>query len=120
MKASVQYNDFIGTAAADISDFKSLDDLMKSQRIDPSRYEAVGVNFYSGEHDYFSCSLLCLDKSVGDKDNPHLVKIMIDLESKDFFKYFKRFNVVLMDKYDSRLKNIELKEELRLSDVERI
>ena len=48
MKASVQYNDYLGTAAADGADWIMLNEYLKQKGVDTSRYEAVGAEFSMG------------------------------------------------------------------------
>jgi hypothetical protein len=48
MKASTQYNDFIGTSAADISDHSDLNEYLSSRGVDIDRYIAIGASFYAG------------------------------------------------------------------------
>ena len=52
-QADVQYNDFKGTAAADIADFTNLEEFLKTKGVDVNRYNPVGVDFFSS---YDSCS----------------------------------------------------------------
>ena len=54
MKASTQYNDFIGTEAADISDHSNLKDFLNSRRGETDRFEPVGAIFYHGYADFFN------------------------------------------------------------------
>lgn len=61
MKASVQYNDFIGTSAADISDHTNLNEFLASRGVDTDRYNAIGASFYVGYSDFFSASIICID-----------------------------------------------------------
>lgn len=50
--ASVNYDDYEGTAAADRHDQKSLKELAKKYGVDTERYFVFGVNFHIGEtHD---------------------------------------------------------------------
>ena len=48
MKASVQYNDYLGTAAADFADSSSLEDYLKRRGVDTERYWHVGVELNTG------------------------------------------------------------------------
>lgn len=94
MKASVQYNDYRGTAAADKSDHFYLNDFLKGKGIDVNKYNCIGAEFYSGDSLSFACRFLCVDNQSNDE------KIMrIGFESKmsfeEFFSLFKRFNVVI-------------------------
>ena len=99
MKASVQYGDFKGTSAADISDHESLEEVAERIGIDLSRYEPVGVNFYFGYSDFFSASFIARDKEKSTDDDPYMVKINHDLSRDEFFDMFKRLDVVLYSRF---------------------
>ncbi|WP_308659565.1 hypothetical protein [uncultured Alistipes sp.] len=92
MRAKVQYNDFLGTSAADISDHRSLDDILREKGVDTDQYKCIGIEVYSGYADYFHVSFLCRDNSTRQG-----VKISFEKEisRKDFFNMFKRLDVVL-------------------------
>lgn len=109
MKASVQYNDFIGTAAADISDWITLKGFLEKKGVDTNRYEAIGAEFYHGER-YFNASIICKDN---ESDNPNeAVKISFEngLSEDEFFQLFKRFNVVIVNSHRN-YQDMELCEE---------
>lgn len=95
MKAITQYNDYLGTAAADKSDHFFLSDYLKGRGVDTERYNPIGVEFYSGDSGYFSYSFICEDT---ESDEPNKA-VKIKFESKDtyedFFSLFKRFNVII-------------------------
>lgn len=93
MKASVQYNDYLGTAAADASDFGSLGAYLKGRGVDTERYWPVGVELDAGNDGYVSLGFICLDK----KRNDQAVKVCFESKDKleDFIGLFKRLNVVL-------------------------
>jgi hypothetical protein len=101
MKADVQYNDFIGTSAADISDHTDLDKLLSSRGIDIDRYESIGASFYSSYSDFFSASIICIDKQKSTSNKSFIVKIRLndEFDKDEFFDLFKRFNVVITTKY---------------------
>ena len=94
MKASTQYNDYKGTAAADVSDYLFIRDYLKDRGVDIERYEPVGFELYTGYSNFVSYRFICKDNY---SDENRLVKI--GFESKDnisdFLDLFKRFNVVL-------------------------
>lgn len=117
MKAEVQYNDFIGTAAADISDHTHLENFISSRGIDTERYQAIGASFYAGYSDYFSVSILCIDKDNSAELKKHIVKIGFekDISKDDFFVLFKRFNVVITQKYGN-YEQLEVDEEFHFDD----
>jgi uncharacterized protein YjbK len=103
MKADVSYNDFRGTAAADISDHTDLTEFLTEQGVDTKRYKPIGVSFYAGYEDFFSVGFLCRDAERSTDDKDYIVKMGFenDLSKDDFFALFKRFNVVVMFKHDN-------------------
>lgn len=101
MKASVQYNDLVGSAAVDVSDFwqSSLQNyLVKSyEQYDGDRYDCKGCTIWiSGqlEKPEGNIAFVCFDK-VEDK----YVKFCpeADMSLNDIFSLFKRFEVVVGD-----------------------
>ena len=98
MKASVQYNDYYGTAAADGSDWIMLNDFLEQKGVDINRYEAIGAEFYHGVSSFWA-SIICIDK---ESDTPNkAVKISFEegLTTDEFFNLFKRFNVIITRKH---------------------
>ena len=122
MKASVSYNDFIGTAAADISDFLSeyagdtLKSIGKYFKLDENRFEIIGLSIY-GTND-FTISLICVDKTESTEEKEHVVSMMYDVnKNKEVLDIlFKRLSIVLYSKFDEKHANIEYNEEVRFSD----
>lgn len=122
MKADVQYNDFVGTAAADISDFlgsKYGDDLEsfgKYFKIDESRFKVIGISIYGTDNFYIS--FLCVDKQKSTDTKEHLVSMSIDIENeKDILDFlFKRLHIVLHSKFDSKYPNLKYDEEISYND----
>lgn len=122
MKADAQYNDFIGSAAADISDFlgsKYGDDLEsfgKYFKIDETRFTVIGISIYGT--DSFYISFLCVDKQKSTAEKEHLVSMSIDIENEkeilDFL--FKRLHIVLHSKFDNKYPDMKIDEEVRYSD----
>lgn len=122
MKADVQYNDFIGNAAADISDGlggpggDDLKTIGKFFKLDENRFKIVALSIYGVEHLYMS--LICVDKKTSTEDNEHIVSMSIDVdnERKNLGTLFKRLHIVLHDKFDDKYVNREYDEEVRYSD----
>lgn len=108
MKADVQYNDYIGTAAADMSDFdcNSILSYLKQKDINDDRYEFLGISFYaSGDAGGASFDFICRDKEDGTVKNFAFEK---EQSVDEFLKFFKRFNVVLGLKHQyEKLEKIE-------------
>ncbi|MBT2561119.1 hypothetical protein J7E50_09780 [Pedobacter sp. ISL-68] len=118
MKATTQYTDFKGTAAADISDHYDLEAFLKSRGVDTNRYEAIGAEFYHGEGDFFSATIICLDNENSTKENPYISNLSFESGVKydEFFGLFKRFNVILTKKYGGYEEN-EIKENVTVDDT---
>ncbi len=122
MKANVQYNDFKGTASADISDFlggaggDDVNGLSKYFDIDIERFTPVGISIYGTEN--FGISVFCVDKEKSTEEKEHIVKMYCDVEDKeDIIEIlFKRLNIVLHDKFDDKYPNLDYDEEVNYSD----
>ena len=114
-QAGVQYGDWKGTAAADqfgdVTD--KFDEVFEATgKVDPEKEIMIGFEFYYSEG-MFQCSgyfhpvpeendggyYPTLDaKFQKDRVNPIQVKkVDVELTLEEFFKYFKRFNVVLVN-----------------------
>lgn len=96
MKAKVQYNDLVGTAAADISDFylNSLNEFLKQRfpNFDWGRYYCLGCKFYTSYGQYPSISFICRD--IEDATF-HLLQPDEEYSIEEFFNLFKRFSIVI-------------------------
>ncbi|MBB1148945.1 MULTISPECIES: hypothetical protein [unclassified Myroides] len=105
MKAKVQYNDFKGTVAADISDMIAVNkgnyisSIGEYFDVDQERFKVVGVSL-QGIQD-FELTMLCIDKEKSTPFKEHLVKMKFDLDAEGQKQMlgllFKRLNVVLFD-----------------------
>ena len=97
MKASVQYNDIVGTAAADVSDFfeNNLQFYLKSlfKNFDSDRYRCDGCRLYMSYHgNHANVKFICYD-SV---ENKYVYLIPVkDYTLEDMTKMFKRFDVIM-------------------------
>ena len=107
-KASVQYGDWKGSAAADNADFNAIQKkLNESGILKPSEF-LVGFEAYAGETHgnegpYFSCRAFIIDgekfdtaKAAVDTQSP--IRVMprdMELSLLEFFALFKRFDLVL-------------------------
>lgn len=92
MKATVQYNDYVGSTAADISDFITLEKYLEEIDVDITRYRPIGAKFFTSYGDGCNVSIICEDMT---NDNS-LVELRLDeMSISDFFSLFKRLEVVL-------------------------
>jgi hypothetical protein len=114
-EAGTQYGDWKGTAAAD--GFNGLpdrfDELFEATgEVDPEREIMIGFAFYYSEGMFFCCGHFhpvpenngrgyypsLNAKFQNDQINPIKVKkVNVELTLEEFFKYFKRFHVVLLN-----------------------
>lgn len=98
MKACVQYNDYLGTAAADISDHINLRDYLTQKGVDTDRYEPIGAEFYHGER-FFNASIICIDSQSETPDKAVKFGFEKGLTEEEFFNLFKRFEVIVTRKH---------------------
>lgn len=121
MKAKVQYGDLIGTAAADISDLITKDNQLQEIgnyfNIDENRFEIIGVTIF-GVSDFYCC-LLCVDKVKSTSLKKHIVKIRVEDNDEEgiISVLFKRFNVVLYDRFKSEYADLDYDEEIRIDEI---
>ncbi len=125
MKAKVQYDDFKGTVAADISDLISahkgnyISSIGEYFNVDQNRFRVVGVSLQGIEN--FELTLLCVDKQKSTQERDFLVKMRFDLDAEGQKRMlgllFKRLNVVLFNSDDdSYLHHGEYDEIINYSD----
>lgn len=117
MKADVQYNDLIGTVAADIADFSSpdcdLSGLAKNYKIDTERYNPVGMSLYGPSN--FNLSFLCIDKEKSTESKAHIVRINVyDIDEVDLEVLFKRLHIVLYNKFEEKYQDQDYDETITI------
>ena len=94
MKASVQYNDYRGTVAADTSDYALLNNYLAERGVDVERYEPIGVRFYSGYSEFVSVNFICIDHQ-SDERKAVTLKFEKQLSATEFLDLFKRLEIIL-------------------------
>ncbi len=119
MKASVQYNDFIGTVTSDISDnVKDIRNVNKHFGIS-EKYEPIGFSL-SGT-DKIELSILCIDKEKSKNGQEYIVSIDCSTDPTEDKNYldilFKRLNIVLYER-GSKYKNLKINEEIKKTDIQ--
>ncbi len=125
MKAKVQYDDFKGTVAADISDMIAahkgnyISSIGEYFNVDQNRFKVIGVSLQGIEN--FELTLLCVDKLKSTPTRDFLVKMKFDLDAEGQKRMlgllFKRLNVVLFNSDDdSYLHHSEYDEIINYSD----
>lgn len=120
MKADVQYNDFIGSAAADISDHTELEAFLRRRGVDTKRYEAIGAQFYHSYAHFFNGSVICIDHQKSTEEKKHIVSMDFQREfsHEEFFDLFKRFNVMVTKQYYG-YEDMKINEEITIEDLEK-
>lgn len=110
MKAEVQYNDFKGTVAADISDFlggNSLEAIAKYFNLDTKKFNLVGLSIYGTAN--FHLALRCVDLEKSTKEKEYIVDLSVDLEGKNPLDLlFKRLYISLHGAHDKKYLDPEL------------
>lgn len=109
-KASVQYNDFTGSSAADHADRSNATDWLKAKGWINSNEILVGCEIYvqpapSGTFDKVTISTTFLLATSGEMDSfaksvrggspITLRKVAKELSGEEFFSFFKRFSLTL-------------------------
>ncbi len=104
--AGVQYNDLKGTSAADEQDVKQIDRWLKENHHIDSNDSFVGLSMHANgtNEQSVSVSFFTINLEV-DQNIPDLItssqsgvpvkKINIDMNTSEFIRLFKRFNVTL-------------------------
>ncbi|MDA3616680.1 hypothetical protein [Polluticaenibacter yanchengensis] len=126
MKAGTQYNDFVGTAAADISDYlgstfgNSLKSLGEYFKLNLERFKVVGVSIHGSEDHYIS--LICVDNIKSNTEKEYITSISIDVnEDKDFLSFlFKTLHVVLYSRHDNQYSILKCDEEANYEDYHEV
>lgn len=96
MRAKTRYNDFVGTVAADISDYLDkgyLNALIPRTIPEYESYTVVGFEFYT-HYGEMIFALLC--RNMLQEDDGSLVAVEIACDLSSFFNLFKRFNLNLL------------------------
>jgi hypothetical protein len=101
MKAKVQYNDWKGTAAADIADdfANSIDEYLryKSPKYNKSQYHCIGCELQPYDIDKLDAVFYCREIKTG-KITP--MRFSSELDLTELRVMFKRFNVVIGERID--------------------
>ncbi|MFJ1492462.1 hypothetical protein [Capnocytophaga canis] len=115
MKASTQYNDFIGTVAADISDnvvlkyneIDKFDSIAKFLKLNEKKFKLIGISINGTSS--LGLSLICIDKENSINDEK-IVKLSYDIMNEEqniLDMLFKRFEFVLYEKNDTKYPDVD-------------
>lgn len=103
-KASAQYNDWQGTAAADDADQDDFSDYLRLIGKMDGQDRLLGISFYSAPN------FTHVNAFISD-DNDKIRRIAVPMSVDDFFKKFKRFSIFISRHGDLDGKNIDLTDE---------
>ena len=95
MKAKTRYNDFTGTAAADISYNTNLNEFLQTYNIDTERFFPIGAQFQTGDSGSFYVSIICEEKREDSNGEVVNIEFFNEITHEMFFSLFKRFKVVV-------------------------
>jgi len=98
MIAKVKYCDYVGTTAGDISDFETLDDFLTTNNIDINTFEPIGIKLRTYYDKEFTVTALLKDKNISDKENSEVIKKELKVSKEEFFRLFKRLEIILLNK----------------------
>jgi len=122
MEATVSYNDFRGTAAADISDAlggvgtNDLEVIGRFFKLDETRFKMVGLSIYGTGRSRIS--LICVDNEQSKNGKDHIVKMSVDVEDEQRILdiLFKRLHILLFNRHDKKYPELEYDEEVRYDE----
>ena len=92
MKATTQYSDFIGTAAAECNNDNSFCEFCAAVGINLEEFQPVGLRFHDS-YGKFDTFIRCLSKT----DNRQF-EIKFECSPSEFFHLFRSLDVVLYDR----------------------
>ena len=105
MKTEVQYNDFKGSVAADVSDSiggtsaNALIKIAEYFELDSKRFILIGLSIRSVN----SLELRCIDKEKSTNNKEYIVDLDVDLKNQNVFELlFKRIHISLHSRYDDK------------------
>lgn len=120
MKVNVQYNDFRGTIAADISDFiggNSLKKIAEHFELDSNRFRIVGLSIHGVEE--LQLDLRCVDLEKTTPEKEYIVDLNVDLNGENpLALLFKRLHISLHNQHDEKYldSNLDSDEEGNLEE----
>ncbi|WP_136685845.1 hypothetical protein [Falsirhodobacter xinxiangensis] len=97
--ASVQYNDYKGTVAADRSDTEEMGQYLVGEGLATSDERVIGYRLTVGGNHGKECEpgvLVYLQKGSFDDPAKVVRAVDINMAPQKFYSFFKRFSVVLM------------------------
>lgn len=98
-KAGVQYNDLMGSVAADRSDNLSFIDYLRGRDLANDDEHIIGYRFgFNENHMQKIINLGLVIYLLKGENEKEIRAIEVEMPSADFFSYFKRFDLVMTSK----------------------
>lgn len=95
MKAETQYNDFVGTIAAEFNNDNSFVEFCRVAGVDLEQYNPIGFRFHDS-YGKFDIAVICISKIAEDEK---LVEIKLErISIEDFFHLFRSLSFVVCDR----------------------
>lgn len=114
--ANVQYNDLLGTVAADHADDESLRSWMIDQgHIDEDEL-VLGIEMYTGDSYLDEDNPFRITVYVGNQDDDSIKQIKLDMSMNSFISCFKRLHIMLSIDGDLTGQDLEIDEVIDLDD----
>ncbi|MBS1494472.1 MAG: hypothetical protein JST55_13235 [Bacteroidetes bacterium] len=122
MKAGVQFDKYTGTVAADGEGEMDLKNLLVKNTDDAEKYKPIGIKIFSGNKGHFEVSVICIDKENFTESKPSAIEISLkeSLSMEDFFRLFKRFELILVTKNNVGYENFEIQDILHLENAQMV
>ncbi len=114
--ASVQYDDFTGTVAADNADQGSLSSWLRDEELTEENEFLIGVEMYSGDSFLEDENSAWVGLLLQNSDDNTIRKIRVDMSLEDFFSFFKRFEIKISRDGQLTDEEIIVEEILELSE----
>jgi hypothetical protein len=109
--ANVQYNDLLGTVAADHSDDGSLHSWMIEQgHIDDDEL-VLGIEMYTGDSYLDEDNPLRITVYVGNQNNDSIKQLKLNMSMNGFISCFKRLHIMISRDGDFTGQDLEIDDE---------
>ena len=117
MRAETQYEDFIGTVAADFNADGSFVEFCRAVGVDLKRYKPVGFRFHCN-YGKFDTAIHCQDLR---EVKPYLVELKFECEPiEEFFHLFRALQVVAYDHTYKEYAELPIEKRLCVNDLLRL
>lgn len=114
--AHVQYDDLLGTVAADHSDDESLRSWMIEQGYIEDDELVLGIEMYTGDSYLDNDTPFRITVYVGNQDDEYIKQLKIGMSMNGFISCFKRLHIMLSRDGDLTGYDLEIDEVIYIDD----